>query len=51
MNCEETIPRTICGASDLLGFTPEPMVQTLNEGAVIVIFFQSFLCVIFGGLR
>ena len=38
VNCEETTPRTICGNSDLLGYTPEPMVHTLNEGAVIVIF-------------
>ena len=51
VNCEKTTPRDIWGTSDLFGFTPEPMVHTLNEGAVIVIFFQYFLCVIFGGLR
>ena len=51
VNCEDKAPRAICGASDLFGFTPEPMVPTFNEGAVVVIFFKSFLCVIFVGFR
>ena len=51
VNCEETAPCAICGASDLFGFTPEPIVPTFNEGAVVVILFKSFLCVIFVGLR